>query len=63
MKEQLTTSRVVVRALSAGPRCAGLAAVIADWDQAPSPLWRKRIARHIRDCGRCGAHQARPDSR
>jgi RNA polymerase sigma factor (sigma-70 family) len=57
MKEQLTTSRVVVRALSAVPRCAGLAAVIADWDQAPSPLWRKRIARHIRDCGRCGAHQ------
>ncbi len=57
MKEQLTTSRVVVRALRADPRCPGLAMVIAGWDQAPGPLWRKRIARHIRDCQRCGAHQ------
>jgi RNA polymerase sigma factor (sigma-70 family) len=58
MKEQLTTSRVVVRALSADPRCAGLATVITDWDEAPSPLWRKRIARHLRGCRRCGAHQS-----
>jgi RNA polymerase sigma factor (sigma-70 family) len=58
MKEQLTTSRVVVRALSADPRCAGLEAVIAGWDGAPGPLWRKRIARHVRECARCGVHQA-----
>jgi RNA polymerase sigma factor (sigma-70 family) len=58
MKEQLTTSRLVVRALSADPRCARLAMGIAGWDEAASPLWRKRIARHIRDCPRCGAHQA-----
>jgi len=57
MKEQLTTSRLVVRALSADPRCAGLAMAVAGWDEAPSPLWRKRIARHMRDCPRCGAHQ------
>jgi RNA polymerase sigma factor (sigma-70 family) len=57
MKEQLTTSRLVVRALSADPRCAGLAMAVAGWDGAASPLWRKRIARHIRDCPRCGAHQ------
>src|ERR1700728_3877274 len=57
MKEQLTTSRLVVRALSADPRCAGLAMTVADWDEAASPLWRKRIARHMRDCPRCGAHQ------
>src|SRR5580692_369881 len=57
MKEQLTTSRLVVRALSADPRCAGLAMAIAGWDEAPSPLWRKRIARHMRDCPRCGSHQ------
>jgi RNA polymerase sigma factor (sigma-70 family) len=57
MKEQLTTSRLVVRALSADPRCAGLAMAVAGWDEAPSPLWRKRIARHMRDCPRCGSHQ------
>jgi RNA polymerase sigma factor (sigma-70 family) len=57
MKEQLTTSRLVVRALSADPRCGGLAMAVAGWDGAPSPPRRKRIARHIRDCPRCGAHQ------
>jgi RNA polymerase sigma factor (sigma-70 family) len=58
MKEQLTTARVVVRALRAGPPCPDLALAIAGWDGAPVPLWRKRIARHIRDCGRCGAQQS-----
>jgi RNA polymerase sigma factor (sigma-70 family) len=57
MKEQLTTSRIVVRALRAEPPCAWLMMAIAGWDEVPSPLWRKRIARHIRDCRRCGAHQ------
>jgi RNA polymerase sigma factor (sigma-70 family) len=57
MKEQLTTSRLVVRALSADPRCAGLAMAVAGWDGVPGPLWRKRIARHLRDCPLCGAHQ------
>ena len=57
MKEQLTTSRLVVRALSADPRCAGLAMTVAGWDETASPLWRKRIARHMRDCPHCGAHQ------
>jgi hypothetical protein len=46
----------VVRALQAVPLCAGLADVTADWDQAPSPLWRKRIARHTRGCPRCEKH-------
>ena len=57
LKEQLTTCRVVVRALRAGPPCPGLEFTIADWDGVPSPLWRKRIARHIRACERCGAQQ------
>ena len=56
MKEQLAVARVVVRALQAVPLCAGLADVTADWDQAPSPLWRKRIARHTRDCPHCAGH-------
>ncbi len=55
LKEQLTTCRVVVRALRAEPPCPGLEFTIADWDGVPSPLRRKRIARHIRACRRCGA--------
>jgi RNA polymerase sigma factor (sigma-70 family) len=58
MKERLTTARLVVRALHAQPRCDELAEVAAAWDYAPSPLWRKRIARHARDCPRCQAHLA-----
>jgi RNA polymerase sigma factor (sigma-70 family) len=58
MKEQLTTARVVVRALRAEPPCPDLALAIAGWGGSPGPLWRKRIARHIRDCGRCSAQQA-----
>ena len=56
MKDQLTTARVVVRALRAQPRCARLAAAAADWDGVPGPLWRKRLARHARDCRHCGQH-------
>jgi hypothetical protein len=48
---------VVGRALLAEPPCPGLELTIADWDRVPSPLWRKRIARHIRACARCGAQQ------
>jgi len=58
MKDRLTTARLVVRALGARPPCEDLAAAIADWDYAPSPLWRKRVARHVRDCPRCGSHLA-----
>ena len=53
MKAQLETARVVVRALAAEPRCPDLTALTADWDNRPGPLWRKRIARHTRDCRRC----------
>jgi RNA polymerase sigma factor (sigma-70 family) len=56
MKEQLTTSRAVVRALAAAVPCDGLTAAAAGWDGIPSPLWRKRLARHVRDCGACAAH-------
>ncbi len=54
MKERLTTARLVVRALRARPRCGALADMTAGWDQSPSPLWRKRVARHARDCPACG---------
>jgi RNA polymerase sigma factor (sigma-70 family) len=53
MKERLVTSRMVVHALLRRPRCGSLAAVAGPWDEAPSPLWRKRLARHVRDCAWC----------
>lgn len=54
MKEQLETSRTVVRALGAAEQCQGLHQLAAGWNGVPSPLWRKRFARHIRGCEACG---------
>jgi RNA polymerase sigma factor (sigma-70 family) len=53
MKERLDTSRTVVRALRSPVPCPGLTAQRAEWDGVPSPLWRKRLARHVRDCAGC----------
>jgi uncharacterized protein YkwD len=53
MKAQLEAARVVERALDAQPPCDGLRAVTATWDGTPSALWRKRIARHARECVCC----------
>jgi RNA polymerase sigma factor (sigma-70 family) len=53
MKERLMTSRTVVRALRKMPPCDGLAAITAGWEREPSSLWRKRLARHVRDCAWC----------
>jgi RNA polymerase sigma factor (sigma-70 family) len=53
MRHQLEVSRSLVAALDARPRCAPLEAVVAEWDGLPSPLWRKRIARHTRSCRIC----------
>ncbi|TQK50102.1 RNA polymerase sigma factor (sigma-70 family) [Streptomyces sp. SLBN-118] len=58
MKAQLETARVVVRALSAMPRCVLLDEVILTWDGIPSALWRKRVARHARDCTVCSGFEA-----
>ena len=54
MKEQMETARLVVRALNSAADCAGLYALTTNWDGAPSPLWRKRFARHVRGCAACG---------
>jgi RNA polymerase sigma factor (sigma-70 family) len=53
MKGQLETARVVVRALTATPPCPDLQLITDDWDGRPNALWRKRIARHTRDCRHC----------
>ncbi|MEV3920877.1 sigma-70 family RNA polymerase sigma factor [Actinomadura coerulea] len=59
MKEQLETGRLVVRVLAATPPCPGLAELTASWDGRPTPVWRKRIARHARGCDTCRAHRHR----
>jgi len=56
MKAQLETARAVVRALWSMPRCAELAAMTRGWDGHPDSLWRKRLARHSRDCADCERH-------
>ncbi|MER5217092.1 sigma-70 family RNA polymerase sigma factor [Streptomyces sp. NPDC002838] len=53
VKERLETARAVVRAVATSPRCTELAAVLTSWDGRPSALWRKRLARHVRDCPQC----------
>ncbi|WP_156724961.1 sigma-70 family RNA polymerase sigma factor [Streptomyces apocyni] len=58
MKAQLDTARLVVRALAVTPSCARLDEVTGNWDGHPSALWRKRIARHVRECAHCSGHQA-----
>ncbi|MEU5656750.1 sigma-70 family RNA polymerase sigma factor [Streptomyces sp. NPDC047737] len=58
MKERLEASRVVVRALAADPRCVLLEDLTAGWDGTPSAVWRKRLARHARECTVCSGHRS-----
>ena len=55
MKEQLDFSRRIVRALTLAPRCQELDEVAFDWDGETSSVWRKRFARHVRECPDCAA--------
>lgn len=52
VKAALTAARSVVRAVAAR-RCDELAALLRGWDGRPDPTWRKRIARHTRECPSC----------
>ncbi|MGA5471161.1 sigma-70 family RNA polymerase sigma factor [Streptomyces arboris] len=56
MKAQLEAARVVVGALAADPPCVLLEDILAGWDGIPSALWRKRLARHARECTVCSGH-------
>ncbi|MEV0476127.1 sigma-70 family RNA polymerase sigma factor [Streptomyces prunicolor] len=53
VKERLESGRAVVRALAASPRCAELDAQLTSWDGRPNARWRKRLARHVRECPQC----------
>ncbi|WP_433789279.1 RNA polymerase sigma factor [Actinoplanes sp. CA-252034] len=55
MREQLDVARTIVAALAAPDRCPGMTAALAGWDDVPGALWRKRLARHLRECDVCGA--------
>ncbi|WP_066360563.1 sigma-70 family RNA polymerase sigma factor [Herbidospora mongoliensis] len=54
MKEQIEVAQTVVRCLNAPAQCGELRGMFLGWDGVPSPLWRKRFARHIRGCTNCG---------
>ncbi|HEV2640791.1 MAG TPA: sigma-70 family RNA polymerase sigma factor [Actinocrinis sp.] len=58
MKGQLELARLVVRALTANPGCPQLAELAGNWPGEPTPLWRKRFARHIRECRYCPSAEA-----
>ncbi|BBH67212.1 hypothetical protein ACTI_38970 [Actinoplanes sp. OR16] len=58
MKAQLDLARGVVRALRAKPICPELAETIRFWDGTADSLWRKRLARHVRDCPKCHVYLA-----
>ncbi|MFJ8019304.1 sigma-70 family RNA polymerase sigma factor [Streptomyces sp. NPDC096311] len=53
VKERLETARAIVRAMTVAPRCTALTAALTSWDGRPSALWRKRLARHVRECPQC----------
>ncbi|WP_197289275.1 RNA polymerase sigma factor [Saccharothrix sp. NRRL B-16348] len=53
VKAALAAARAVVRALRAEPRCPDLNVVARGWDGRPDATWRRRIARHTRDCEWC----------
>ncbi|MGW4162593.1 sigma-70 family RNA polymerase sigma factor [Streptomyces sp. NPDC004788] len=55
MREQLEACRTIVVALQADPRCRQLDETVVGWDGLPASVWRKRIARHTRDCPVCRA--------
>ncbi|MER5219134.1 sigma-70 family RNA polymerase sigma factor [Streptomyces flaveus] len=55
MKARLETARGIVRAL--GSSCPDLRDVTARWDGQPDSVWRKRLARHIRDCRHCSGRR------
>jgi hypothetical protein len=54
-RSQLERSVAVVIVARAGrSACPALEELLQPWDGTLTPLWRKRIARHLDRCGRCG---------
>ncbi|MDG6107342.1 sigma-70 family RNA polymerase sigma factor [Dactylosporangium aurantiacum] len=55
MRTRLEAARSIVAALERPERCPALDRIVAAWDGRPSPLWRKRLGRHVRSCPACAA--------
>uniref|UniRef100_A0AAU2VGB4 Sigma-70 family RNA polymerase sigma factor n=1 Tax=Streptomyces sp. NBC_00003 TaxID=2903608 RepID=A0AAU2VGB4_9ACTN len=55
MREQLELTRTIVAALETDPRCPQLDETVVGWDGLRTSVWRKRIARHTRECPVCTA--------
>lgn len=55
MKARLEVARGIVRALDSS--CPRLREVTARWDGRTDSVWRKRLARHIRDCAHCSGRR------
>ncbi|MFF9473579.1 sigma-70 family RNA polymerase sigma factor [Streptomyces roseolus] len=53
MREQLELCRTIVASLEADPRCPGFEETVTGWDGLRTSVWRKRMARHTRDCPVC----------
>ena len=53
LRARLDVARGVVRAVRAQPMCPDLTGVLRGWNGRPDGLWRKRIARHVRECDTC----------
>ncbi|WP_052745538.1 RNA polymerase sigma factor [Allosalinactinospora lopnorensis] len=49
----------VVLARTRGRDCAGLRSLLAAWDGELTPMWRKRIGRHIDSCTACAEERRR----
>jgi RNA polymerase sigma factor (sigma-70 family) len=57
LRARLDAARGVVRALRASPHCAELTGLLRGWRGVADPRWRKRLARHTRDCDRCARYR------
>ncbi len=59
VRERISRSAGALLVARQGSReCAELADVLSEWDGKFTPLWRKRIARHVDDCAECEKKRA-----
>ncbi len=58
LRSHLEDGRAIVLALERKPSCSNLFQATEGWDGVPVPLWRKRLARHLRDCRTCSPASA-----
>lgn len=59
VRERISRSAGALLVARQGSRdCVELADVLTDWDGKFSPLWRKRIARHVDECAECEKKRA-----